>query len=446
MLTRDLMVARMLASDATFNGRFYTGVLSTGIYCLPSCRARKPRPDNVEFYPTPAAAEAAGLRPCKRCRPELHARGEDPETDAMERLADQVRRVPARYADVPALALAAGVGASKLHELFRRHYHTTPGAFLTQARVQAAATALRQSRAPVADIAFEVGFETLSSFNLNFRRLMAMAPSQYRRMGDDFMLQLPSDYPIDDVLAYLGRDPDHPFERVSGRSWQADWRTATVRVDFSPGVARVRGPAAMHERMVRALGLTWDVRGFRAGLQEPRLLALPALRIPLLTDPFDALCWVVVGQQISFAAAATLRRRLCELAGSPPDPARVAAMDATRLARQGFGARKGEYLVGLAQAMLEGRLSVENRSAVRAEQLLIGTRGLGRWSVRYLLMRSLGLADCAPVGDAALARSLQRFDGLPRRPTDAEVEDRMAAFSPHRSLATFYLWRWEARS
>jgi AraC family transcriptional regulator of adaptative response / DNA-3-methyladenine glycosylase II len=137
-MTHASMYARLLASDASCNGRFFTGVLTTGIYCLPACKARKPRPENVKFFPTCAAARAAGLRPCKKCHPDDFARGADPVREDVETLVGEIRRDPGAFADARAVVLRSGFGTTRLFELFRQHFQSTPADLLTRARLTAA--------------------------------------------------------------------------------------------------------------------------------------------------------------------------------------------------------------------------------------------------------------------------------------------------------------------
>src|SRR5437899_1677710 len=119
----EFMYQRMLARDARYNGRFVVGVLTTGIYCLPACPARKPKPENIRFFADEDAARRAGLRPCQRCRPEYFYRGEDWDLALLDGLVARVRKAPADFTDAASLARACGVGTSKLNQLFRGHFH-----------------------------------------------------------------------------------------------------------------------------------------------------------------------------------------------------------------------------------------------------------------------------------------------------------------------------------
>ena len=132
------MYSRLIASDPTWNGRFFTGVKTTGIYCLPSCRARKPKAENVRFFPTCEAARAAGFRACRKCHPDDFARGADPLLETVEALVAEVRAHPAAFADAGAVVRRSGFGTTRCFELFRQHYHSTPADLLLRARVEVA--------------------------------------------------------------------------------------------------------------------------------------------------------------------------------------------------------------------------------------------------------------------------------------------------------------------
>ncbi len=482
-LTRELMIDRMLSSDADYNGRFLTGVLSTGIYCLPSCPARKPKPENVRFFHRPEDAEAAGLRACKRCRPQMFYRDHDPDRELVEGLVERVRADAQAFRNVGDLVSQAGVGSSKLGELFRRHYHATPSEMLVRQRVADACHHLLATDRPIADIAFDVGFETLSVFNDNFRRLQRLSPQSYRRLAGarSFDVELPRYFLKDRVLAYVGRDPASLTEQVEGETFAFGTRTvcppssealpAIVRVELDGGVACCRVErfeahengdacaeqnATLHTQVLRVLGLVIDPRPFeRRAARDSEIARLVrgrrGLSIPQTPTVFDALVWVIAGQQVSLPVAFAMRRRLSRRAGvklddslyAPPTPEAVAALEPEDLHQLGWSKRKTEYLLDVARAVAGGNFDpagLAGRSATAIERRLLAIRGLGPWSVNYLMMRAFGFADCVPIGDAALTRNLKRYFDLPARPDARVTRQLMAPFAPHRSLATFHLW------
>jgi len=475
-LNRETMLARMLAQDTAFDGRFLTGVVTTGVYCLPSCSARKPRPENVHFFPTPEAAETAGLRPCKRCRPDLFYQGRDPDRELVETLVEEVRQEPQGFPNAASLPRRAGVSSSKLHALLRLHFHTTASELLTRCRIDRVCQGLLHSEQAVTDLAFEAGFGSLSTFSEQFQRRCRMGPKDYRKAlqtgrGD---LRLPTWFRRDRVLAYLGRDPESAHEQVAGQRFRcAAHLSQPVVVEVAVQKKRAsftlhstalepEDVAEVHRRLLRLLALVVDPRPFeRRAAKEPLIHRLVGRRnglaIPQTATFFDGVVWVIAGQQVSLPVAFTLRRRLGRRCGTPlgeglfapPTAVQVARLEAEELGRLGFSRRKSEYLLELARAIARHELDLagmSGRSAVELNRQLLAQRGLGPWSVQYLMMRSYGFADCVPLGDAALRRNLERFFDLGGRPDGAETLRLMAPFAPHRSLATFHLWSLEGGS
>lgn len=539
------MLERMAASDAAWDGRFFTGVRSTGIYCLPSCRARKPQAENVVFVATTAEARSLGLRPCLRCRPDDFVAGRDLGLEQVEELVIRVRRDLAAVADVAALVRLSGWGLTHLHELFRRHYHSTPAVWLERERATAARDRLLAGERPSV-VADGLGYQSTSTFHQHLLRHTGLAPGALARLRDatSFRLQLPADLLVEEALAVLGRDPASPSERRDGlrclRALTLDGHPAAVALALERPLARGRwqvevtlgglpgrpSPQALSEALtaifawfglpidprpfVRSLGAsaaapavgesvevfadtgsdeatalaaTRAARGGRAtmpaggrsaggragtadsdDLSGPataialaagvrRLVgARPGLRAPRMSDPWEALVWAVLGQQVHLQFALALRRALVELAGrpvpgttliAPPTPAAVAALDVRDFVARRSSRRKAEVLASLGAAVAGGELALAELargSATRAEQVLLARSGIGPWTAGYVGLRGFGFADSLPAGDSAIAAALLRL--LPTLPRpDAEAQRALTApFSPHRSLLTMHLW------
>jgi AraC family transcriptional regulator of adaptative response / DNA-3-methyladenine glycosylase II len=179
------MYDRVLAKDRDCNGRFYFGVRTTGVFCLPSCTARKPRRENVQFFPTCAAAREAGFRACRKCHPEDFGRDADPVLATIKALVAEVRQSPANFADTRALVHRSGFGPTRLTELVRQHCATTPAGLLRQARLDHARRQLRQDDTPLAEVAGAAGFASLSVFHAQFRRHHGLTPAAYRALQAD---------------------------------------------------------------------------------------------------------------------------------------------------------------------------------------------------------------------------------------------------------------------
>lgn len=470
-MTDARMYERVLASDASCNGRFFLGVLTTGIYCLPGCRARKPRRENVRFFPTCEAARSAGLRPCKKCHPDDFARGADPVLESIETLVGEIRARPADFRDARAIVRRSGFGASRVFELFRLHYHLTPADLLARARLAQAKDRLLATDQPLADVTADVGFESLSVFHAHFRQQTGLTPGDYRRLrsAGPFTLQLPADYSLPYLRRALSRDPHSLTERLDGPTY-----TCATRIDDEPVRLRLRlEPSGVHVETEGAnladgisakahaivaglLGLEQDAAGFARLAQKLGVARLvkgrPGLRLSQTQSVFEGLLWAIIGQQINFAFACQLRRRLVERAGTPladglwapPTPAAVASLQPADLVALKFSRQKAAYVIDTARLVAEGKLDLvelATLSATRAERTLLAIRGLGPWSVNYLMMRALGWADCVPYGDTGVTSGLQSLFKLETRPDVDATRRLMAVFAPYRSLATAHLWQ-----
>jgi AraC family transcriptional regulator of adaptative response / DNA-3-methyladenine glycosylase II len=465
-LTNATMFARVLANDASCNGRFFTGVLTTGIYCLPSCKARKPRLENVRFFPTVEAARTAGLRPCKKCHPDDFARGADPVLESIETLVAEVRAAPQHFADARAIVRRSGFGATRLFELFRLHYHATPADMLLRARLDAAKQKLLTTRAGLAEIAGEVGFESLSVFHGHFRIFNGLTPAAYRELATalEFEISLPPGFLVGYLRRALSRDIHSVTERLVG-----DVYTAAVQLSDGPALLTLRlapdtvcakisrgSTAEAHALVVGLLGLDEDAAAFARLTKRLGLARLVAgrqeLRISRTPSVFDGVLWSIIGQQINFSFACLLKRRLIERAGAPlqdglyapPTPAAVAALEPGDLLPLQFSRQKADYVIQTARLIAGGKLdlaALRTMSATRAERTMLAVRGLGPWSVNYLMMRALGFADCVPHGDTGVTSGLQALFKLDVRPDIDATRRLMTVFSPYRSLATAHLWQ-----
>ena len=461
---------RAEARSGKFNGKFLIGVLTTGIYCLPSCTARQPKPDNVRIVRTEDEAKALGLRACKRCRPDLFYRGEDEDISLFEGLAGRVRGAPHEFPDAPALAKAAGVSLTKLGDLFREHAHLAPAAWLRRERVRAASHQLLETADRVVEVGYGAGFESESVFHRQFLALTRMTPGAYRAMNGAsvFLLHLPAGYRQQEILAYHARDPESPTERVEGhrilKALRSPQGPVALELSFeNEGAwAKVHGiekmsretAAMLHASALRMLGLNNEVTAFETRMAKHQRFASlvgkrPGLRLATIPTGFDGLCWAIIGQQVNVKFAGALRREILNLAGEKigdmrthPTPEKVVDLGAARLAKLRYSRAKAEYLVGAAKEVAEGRLNIEGlpgTSAIAAEKKLMSIRGIGKWTARYTMLRG-GFADAAPAGDSALATVLQRVHKLEERPDADRVETLMQEFAPHRSLATMHLW------
>ncbi|MGA7214868.1 MAG: Ada metal-binding domain-containing protein [Terrimicrobiaceae bacterium] len=465
-MTDARMYSRLLASDSDYDGRFFTGVMTTGIYCLPSCKARKPKRESVRFFPTCEAAREAGLRPCHKCHPDDFARGADPVLESIETLVGEIREDSAKFVDARSVVRRSGYGTTRAFELFRRHYHATPADVLQAARITKARALLLKGKDSVSDTAFAAGFESLSTFHDNFRRHTGLTPATYRELPglSHFEIALPRDFSLPHLRYALSRDGESVSERLIGDDYATaltvGGKAILLRLRLAADSIAVACPHGMavgtHDVAMGLLGLGQDAAGFARlskRLGFARLVAgRTGLRISQTPTVFDGLLWAVIGQQINFPFAGRLRRRLFELCGTPagegliaaPSPQALAGIEPEELLPLQFSRQKARYLIAIARMIADGKLNLDalrSLSATRVERTLLAIRGLGPWSVNYLMMRSLGFADCSPLGDTGVTTGLQKLMHLEERPDIDATRSLMTVFSPHRSLATAHLWQ-----
>ncbi len=459
----DALYRQFLLRDPADNGKFLTGVISTGIYCLPSCPARRPKRENVRFFRVPEDARKSGLRPCFRCRPDSFYRGEEFHESLFEQTVARVLRDPAAFSGIPQVARAAGLSRTALNDLFREHGHESPGAFLRRVRVEIACRLLENGAKPI-DAASGAGYGSASAFHDQFTSRTGVTPAAYAalRTESSFTVRLPADYRIREVLDFFGRDKESISERVASngftKCFEADGETVAVHVEFTKDSAICKTDPgcsfAAHRAVRRMLGFESDAAAF--GRQFYRDSALgtmfqrqSGLRIPCTPEPWEALGWAIMGQQISLQAAVTLRRGLILKLGRAhssglrafPMPEAVAAADVDLLRSLKFSASKADYLLAAARAVASGEVPLNKfreLSARHAARLLGSIRGVGPWTVQYVFLRGIAFADCLPAGDAGLARGLAAVLGA--RPDERGVREALDRFAPFRSLAACHVW------
>ncbi|MBF4463538.1 MULTISPECIES: AlkA N-terminal domain-containing protein [unclassified Rathayibacter] len=471
---------RAVASrDTRFDGRFFTGVHSTGIYCRPSCPATTPLRTNVRFYPTAAAAHEAGLRACKRClpdavpgSPEWNLR-DDTAARAMRLIADGI----VDREGVEGLAARLGYGTRQLGRILREELGAPPLALARAQRAQTARLLLTGTDLPVSDVAFAAGFSSIRQFNATLAEVYERTPTALRASARNarsgtavhagattLELRLAVRAPFDPgVLAFLGSRAVEGLEEAwpggYGRSlslpggpaavWlEADGEaircTATLAsvADVGPLVARVR----------RLLDLDADLRAIDDALSDdpalaPSIAARPGIRLPGSVDAAETLVRTLLGQQVSVAAARTAATGLVAALGETlpdaiaggtiarafPSPAVIAERGAEVLRGP---ARRIDTVRRVCGLLAEGALSLEgSREDLAAELLAIP--GIGPWTAGLVSLRVTGDPDVLLTGDLALRNGAGAL-GLPEQPHAlAEAGRRWA---PWRSYAGMHLW------
>ncbi len=453
---------RAVASrDSRFDGQFVTAVRTTGIYCRPSCPAQTPKPENVNFYPSAAAAVAAGFRACKRCRPEAAPGTRDWDVRG-DLAARALRSIAAGAIDgdggVPALARSLNVSERHLHRVLVAEVGAGPLALARTRRAQTARLLLDATDLPISEIAFAAGFASLRQFNDTMREHFGVAPRDIRRQPArrlastgalTLRLGVREPYAAESLLTWLRLHLVVGLEDLTGGTYRrvlpsggiatmqiaADGITLTASVD---DVRLLPDTVARCRRLLDADSdpLAVDATLGADAMLAPLVAARPGLRVPGTTDGFEVLSRTILAQQVSLSAAHTFARRILQAYGKPLDapvdsliarwPTSEVLADASY---EGIGLTGSRIrsLRAAAAAHASGEL-VLDPSADRddARRKLVALPGVGPWTAEYVAMRALGDPDAFPGTDLVLRRRVVGTD--PER------------WRPWRSYAAMHLW------
>lgn len=468
------------SKDARFDGWFVTAVLTTKIYCRPSCPARSPFARNVRFYPTAAAAQRAGFRPCKRCRPDA-----SPGSPEWNVRGDVVARAMRLIADgtvdrngVAGLAAEVGYTPRQLERLLQAEVGAGPLALARAQRTQTARVLIETTDLPFSDVAFAAGFSSIRQFNDTVREVCDTTPTDLRkkaarRAGADaaatgtgtVSLRLPTRTPFafEGVFGHLaaGAIPgceevrDGAYRRTLGLPWGNGIVSLTPTPDHVQCVlwlADFRDLSTAIARCRRLLDLDADPEAVIDFLGADRDLAAlvakqPGQRIPRTVDEPELAIRAVIGQQVSMKAARTHCARIVKAHGTPiADPAgglthlfptveQLADLDALTLA---FPKSRQRSVIGLVRALAAGTVSLSpGCDWQQARQRMLELSGVGPWTTEVIAMRALGDPDAFPVADGGVRAAASHL-GLP---TDSRaLSEHSIKWRPWRSYATQHLW------
>ena len=469
---RDRCIRAVQSKDARFDGWFFTAVLTTGIYCRPSCPVVPPKPENMRFFPSAAAAQQAGFRACKRCRPD--ASPGSPEWDVR---ADVVARAMRLIADgvmddggVPALARRLGYSVRQVERQLLAELGAGPLALARAQRAQTARLLIETTTLPMGDVAFAAGFASIRTFNDTVREVFALSPSQLRDRANrghggtgSLSLRLPYRAPL---------QPDSLFGHLAATAVPGveEWRDGayrrTLRLPHGHGIVALRPQpdyigcqlsltdlrdlASAISRCRRLLDLDADpvaVADLLSGDETlaPLVRKAPGRRIPRTVDADEFALRAVLGQHVSTVAARTHAGRLAAALGEPvedpggglsrlfPDASALATADGLALPRS-----RRESFAALAEALATGRIDLSVGGDWHEARLrLAAVPGIGPWTIETIAMRALGDPDAFPASDLGV-RAAASQAGLPATP--AALTSRAAAWRPWRSYAVQYLW------
>ena len=470
MLDTQSCYQALQARDARFDGAFFVGVKTTGIYCRAVCPAKTPRPESCEFFPVAAAAEHAGYRPCLRCRPEL-APGRA-RLDATGRLAaaalQRIEDGALDEGDLPGLAAELGVSDRHLRRAVVQEFGVTPLQLAQTGRLLLAKRLLTDTRLPITEVAFASGFSSVRRFNALFQSAYRMRPGDLRRgrpesetAGECLVCELAYRPPLDwdGMLRFIGARAMGGVEAVVGRRYlrtvalrgRRGWISVEpvegrplLRVELSGELAPVLRPALT--RVKRLFDLYADPEKVAAGLGEIAA-PYPGIRVPGAFDGFEMALRAILGQQVSVRAATTLSGRFVQAFGDPvetPHPdlthtavtaERLATASVEEIRACGIPGARAHSIHCLAQALASGELILN--PGVDREQVmerLLRLPGVGEWTAQYLAMRALAWPDAFPHGDLVLRQVLGMANAK-------QVLECGEEWRPWRAYAAMCLWR-----
>ena len=464
--------------DVRFDGRLFIGVTTTGIYCRPICPARTPKRENVTFWPSAASAQAAGFRPCLRCRPET-----SPDAAAWRGTSNTVSRALALIAEggldgdatgMAALCERLGIGERQLRRLFDKHLGAPPIAVAQTRRVLFAKQLIHETQLPMTSIALASGFGSVRRFNDAFRKLYRRPPRELRRQSTakpalstvTIRLGYKPPYDWDAILSFLAQRAIAHVELVDknryARTIELDGALGSIEVE--PGknylTATIRFPRVQSlltvvARLRRLFDLDADVETIGRHLSGDEALApliarRPGLRTPGAWDGFELAVRAILGQQITVTGARGLAAKIVALAGTDigadasgderlnrvfPSAARMAARDLSAL---GMPRARITALASLAKAVTENPKLLEPAGSYdETIARLVALPGFGPWTAQYWALRALRDSDAFPAADIGLLRAVAHKG---KRPTPKALLERAESWRPWRAYAAQHLW------
>lgn len=479
MLDPEIAWQALTSRDTRFDGVFFVGVTSTGIYCRPVCPVKAPQLKNCLFFGSAEAAEKAHFRPCLRCRPEL-APGNAP-VDYPHRVADRlIQRIEEGMLEeregLEAIAAEFGLSLRQLRRIVQQELGVSPLELKQTRRMLLAKQLLTETSLPVTQVAYASGFSSLRRFNDVFQARYRMTPSALRKgasapspgsSDDSATLRLAYRPPYDwaamldflqtHVMKEVESVQDGVYRRTvalgSCRGWVSVAhlpQKCALQVTFSTSLTPVL--PLLLRRLRDLFDLNAQPLRIAERLQQDALLAPslalnPGLRVPGAFDAFELGVRAIIGQQVSVKAATTVSSRFAAAFGEPcetpfpeltrcaPHAARIASATVDDIAPLGIVSARSRAIIAFAQACAAGSLRFNaTQSPEEVMRELVSLPGIGPWTAHYIAMRALRWPDAFPKEDIAVRNNL---GGM----TPSAAEARSQAWRPWRSYAVMHIWK-----
>ena len=471
----DVCYRALTARDTRFDGMFFVGVKTTGIYCRPVCTAKTPGRKSCRFFGSTALAEQAGFRPCLRCRPELapgHAPVDNTRTIARTAAARIEAGALSDGGSLEDLAASLGLSSRQLRRSVRKELGVSPVELAQTNRLLLAKRLIAETQLPMVQVAFAAGFESVRRFNALFQSHYRLTPSTLRRSSsnetatDSLRLTLAYRPPLDwgALLRFLAARAipgvecvaDNTYHRTISIGEHRGWLSVSpvanrnlLAVDLATALAPALQPILARLRNLFDLDARPDIITGQLAL-DPLLAASvkrrPGLRVPGAFDSFELGLRAILGQQVSVRGASTLAGRFAERFGEPietplpclnrlaPAAAALAAARSATLAGLGVPKTRAESLRNLARVIARREIDLDSGlepTAIIAQ--LVELPGIGPWTAEYIAMRALRWPDAFPVGDLGLMKASKMTSAR-------SLEKAAEAWRPWRAYAAMHLW------
>ena len=470
-LDPDICYQALLTRDARFDGCFFAAVASTGIYCRPVCPVKTPRRQSCSFFPSAAAAEAAGFRPCLRCRPELA-----PGNSSIEANARLAHRAASLIEDgildglrLSGLAQRLGVTDRHLRRVFRTELGASPVRFAQTNRLLLAKRLLTDTSLSITDVAMASGFSSVRRFNTLVKEHYRMSPTGLRRKAghggsDSITLQAGYRPPLawEELIAFLGTRAIEGVESISEGRYRRSVRveaggrthcgwievlrshrrpTLVVRLDGAL-IGVIPQILAGVKRLFDLSSHPIEIASVLGALAQDR----PGLRVPGAFDGFETAVRAILGQQITVKAATTVAGRFAEALGEPiqtpfqeirrlfPRPREIAECSVSKIAELGIVSQRAKSIIELARAIADGTLCLDPGVDVEETlKALMNLPGVGVWTAQYVAMRALAWPDAFPHTDHGVMKAMNET-------SPANVLAAAEKWRPWRAYAAMHLW------
>ena len=473
-LNQDQCYQAVVTRDPRFDGRFFVAVKSTHIYCRPICRVKTPMRKNCLFYGNAAAAEAAGFRPCKRCRPELAPGSSSMEVSSQlaRNTAYQIGQDFLAEHSLAELAKTLGVTDRHMRQVFQDEFGVSPVEFWQTQRLLLAKRLLTDSKMSITDVALASGFKSLRRFNTLLKARYRMPPTELRKQQQNdapksfaevpFRLSYRPPFDWRRLLDFLAARAIPNVEAVRDGIYFRTVRVTRKQQDFFGSIrvshepddrmlsVRLSEPllpvcAVVLERVKRLFDLHAEPASIAAVLGDIAVTR-PGLRVPGTFDGFELAVRAILGQQISVAGARTIAGRLALRFGTPvktnieslkqvfPTAERIAVATVEQVGKLGITRKRSETLLALSRAVAKSELLLEPGHRIEETmESLQRIPGIGEWTAQYIAMRALSWPDAFPHSDLGVKKALGESD-------PNKILKLAEKWRPWRSYAALHLW------